>query len=156
MLPFCAAQVNKVNAEVVRLGGDKVKMLHRIRDFRKSINLIAWEHRYLGRLAADLDEHYKDLQLTRVTRNLQELLNVRDSKLSGASPVRRVWVCEADGLCSLVCLFCVDGCTGRSAGEGAAEGGAWRGTARHHGQGTRRQGCQDEGKPIYYLSCTTP
>jgi hypothetical protein len=80
MLLFCAAQVNKVNAEVVRLGGDKVKMLHRIRDFRKSINLIAWEHRYLGRLAADLDEHYKDLQLTRVTRNLQELLNVRDSK----------------------------------------------------------------------------
>lgn len=68
--------MNKVNSEVVRLGSEKVKVLAKIRDFRKSINLMAWEHRYLARVAWDLEEHYKDLQLTRVTRNLQELLNV--------------------------------------------------------------------------------
>jgi hypothetical protein len=70
-------QVNKVNNEILRLGGDKVKMLNKIKDFRKSINLIAWEHMYLGQMARDLEEHHKDLQLTRVTRNLQEMLEVR-------------------------------------------------------------------------------
>lgn len=52
----------------------------KIKDFRKNINFIEWESRYLLQIVRDLEEHYKDLQLTRVTRNLQEILEVFANK----------------------------------------------------------------------------
>ena len=65
-----------MNHEVMRLGSDKVKILNRIKDFRKNIGQTAWEHRHLSQAVQNFEEHFKDLQLTRVTRNLHEMLEV--------------------------------------------------------------------------------
>ncbi|CAM9615293.1 unnamed protein product [Phaeothamnion confervicola] len=65
------AAVAEANDEVRRLGGEKVATLGRIRTFRQSINLLEWGKRQADSKVRDLEEHYVDLQLLRVTRKLQ-------------------------------------------------------------------------------------
>lgn len=67
------ARVEALN-DVIRLHGqEQVGVLGKIKDFRKSINVMEWEHALLALQARDTDEKYTDLQLLRVTRELQEL-----------------------------------------------------------------------------------
>jgi len=66
--------INEVNTEIQRLGAEQVRILNKIKNFRKSINLMEWEHQYMLAKSHDLEEHYTDLQLLRVTKNLQSVM----------------------------------------------------------------------------------
>ncbi|KAK1947438.1 Cilia- and flagella-associated protein 43 [Phytophthora citrophthora] len=66
--------------DVIQLHGkDQVGILGRIKDFRKSINVMEWEHAVLELQARDMDERYTDIQLLRVTKDLQELFHTGDT-----------------------------------------------------------------------------
>ncbi|KAG3039780.1 hypothetical protein PC119_g1949 [Phytophthora cactorum] len=66
--------------DVIQLHGkDQVGILGRIKDFRKSINVMEWEHALLELQARDMDERYTDIQLLRVTKDLQELFHTGDT-----------------------------------------------------------------------------
>ncbi|KAG3047306.1 hypothetical protein PI124_g24441, partial [Phytophthora idaei] len=66
--------------DVIQLHGkDQVGILGRIKDFRKSINVMEWEHALLELQACDMDERYTDIQLLRVTKDLQELFHTGDT-----------------------------------------------------------------------------
>ncbi|EEY64234.1 uncharacterized protein PITG_02778 [Phytophthora infestans T30-4] len=66
--------------DVIQLHGkDQVGVLGRIKDFRKSINVMEWEHALLELQARDMDERYTDIQLLRVTKDLQELFHTGDT-----------------------------------------------------------------------------
>jgi len=66
--------VGELNNELIRYGNEKVKILEKTLEFRKYINLSEWEVKYLSAKLSDLEEHYKDFQFTRVTRNMKDLL----------------------------------------------------------------------------------
>ena len=66
--------INEVNTEIGRLGTEQVKVLEKIKNFRKSINFMEWEDKYAAQRVKDLEEHFKDLQLLHVTKNLQAVM----------------------------------------------------------------------------------
>lgn len=66
--------VETENAEIIKLGDAKVGIMKKMKDFRKSINFMEWEHKYMLQQEYDLEEHYTDLHMLRVTRELQELI----------------------------------------------------------------------------------
>lgn len=63
--------VNGINDEIRRLGSEQVKVLNKIKQFRKSINFMNWENQYMAKQAHNLEEYYTDLQLLHVTKELQ-------------------------------------------------------------------------------------
>lgn len=71
--------VESLNQDILRNGKDQVGILTKIKNFRKSINLKLWEHDHLDMKMKHLDEHYTDLQLLRVTKQLQEFFKGGDS-----------------------------------------------------------------------------
>lgn len=66
--------ISIINKEIRRLGTEQVKILHKIKHFRKSINFMEWENRYMKEQSHDLEEYYTDLQLLHVTKNLQSVM----------------------------------------------------------------------------------
>jgi hypothetical protein len=66
-----AEVVDKFNSRIKELGKEKIAVLSRIKEFRRKINLIDWEASHLGLEAKHFEEYYTDLQLLRVTRELQ-------------------------------------------------------------------------------------
>ncbi|CAM9147521.1 unnamed protein product, partial [Ectocarpus sp. 13 AM-2016] len=69
-----SAIVNHTNEEIRKLGGEKVRTLNKIKQFRKNINLMQWDHTYLDEQVKDREAYYIDLQLLRVTKKLQAVL----------------------------------------------------------------------------------
>ena len=53
-------------------GGEKVEILKEVRDFRRGITLLQWENTRADMEANDLTERVRDLQLLRVTKDLQD------------------------------------------------------------------------------------
>jgi WD40 repeat protein len=66
--------INKFNSRIKELGGDKIGVLSKIKLFRRKINLIAWEAMHQGLVAKHFENYYTDLQLFRVTRDLQKVI----------------------------------------------------------------------------------
>ena len=66
--------ISIINQEIRRLGTEQVKILNKIKHFRKSINFMEWENRYMKEQSHDLEEYYTDLQLLHVTKNLQSVM----------------------------------------------------------------------------------
>lgn len=66
--------VEHLNTEICGLGEEKVAVLNKIRNFRKSINFNKWEQNFLEKQSADLDEEYRDLHFLKVTKSLQSAL----------------------------------------------------------------------------------
>jgi len=66
--------VNTHNTTIKAMGETKIKVLHRIRKFRRRINLVEWETLHHQLCANDAEQYYTDLQLTRVTRDMQAVL----------------------------------------------------------------------------------
>jgi hypothetical protein len=66
--------VNKYNARIKELGHDKIGVLSRIKQFRRKINLLNWEAKHTELEAHHINEYLTDLQLFRVTRNMQQLI----------------------------------------------------------------------------------
>ncbi|CAB1115795.1 unnamed protein product [Ectocarpus sp. CCAP 1310/34] len=52
----------------------QVRTLNKIKQFRKNINLMQWDHTYLDEQVKDREAYYIDLQLLRVTKKLQAVL----------------------------------------------------------------------------------
>jgi len=66
--------VESRNRRIVELGKDKGRILGTIKEFRKRLNLLQWEHKMLGMKTCDLEERTKDVHMLRVTKGLQSLL----------------------------------------------------------------------------------
>ena len=67
--------IKDTNALITELGAEKVKILQRTKKFRQRINFMNWEHQYLEKQALDMTEHYTDLQLMRVTKQLKMVMS---------------------------------------------------------------------------------
>jgi len=63
--------VKRLNTDIKKLGGEKVVILKEVRDFRRGITLLQWENTRSDMEADDLTERVRDLQLLRVTKDLQ-------------------------------------------------------------------------------------
>ena len=70
--------VEKLNAAVRELGASKIDTMNKMKDFRKNINFMQWERNYLDMQTKDLEEHYTDLHMLRMTRQLNEFLKGSD------------------------------------------------------------------------------
>jgi len=68
--------ITKYNTRIKELGKEKIAVLLKIKLFRRKINLIDWEAKHHGLEAQHLEAYLTDLQLFRVTRELQKV--VRD------------------------------------------------------------------------------
>eukprot|EP00928_Gymnodinium_smaydae_P070098 TRINITY_DN54035_c0_g1_i1.p1 TRINITY_DN54035_c0_g1~~TRINITY_DN54035_c0_g1_i1.p1 ORF type:complete len:1781 (+),score=503.89 TRINITY_DN54035_c0_g1_i1:158-5344(+) len=66
--------VESRNRRIMELGKEKVTTLETIKEFRKKLSLIEWEHRMLEHQTTDLEERTKDVHMLRVTKNLQSML----------------------------------------------------------------------------------
>merc|ERR1719450_1006654 len=66
--------VESRNRRILELGKEKVGILNTIKEFRKKLNLIQWEHKMLALQTTDLEERTKDVHMLRVTKGLQSLL----------------------------------------------------------------------------------
>mmetsp|Transcript_5773 Transcript_5773/g.13698 ORF Transcript_5773/g.13698 Transcript_5773/m.13698 type:complete len:1748 (+) Transcript_5773:106-5349(+) len=66
--------VESRNRRIVELGQEKIGTLDTIKEFRKKLNLIQWEHKMLALQTKDLEERTKDVHMLRVTKGLQSLL----------------------------------------------------------------------------------
>jgi len=66
--------VGKFNFRVKELGSEKISVLGRKKEFRRKINTIDWDANHLSLEAKHLEEYFTDLQLMRVTRELQGVI----------------------------------------------------------------------------------
>ena len=70
--------VETLNVSVRELGSNKIETMTKMKDFRKSINFMQWERNYLDMQTKDLEEHYTDLHMLRMTRQLNDFLKGSD------------------------------------------------------------------------------
>lgn len=70
--------VEKINEEVITLGNSKVDALTEIKDYRKGIHGLEWENRMVDFQAEDLVIRTRDIQLLRVTKQMQEFIRSGD------------------------------------------------------------------------------
>lgn len=73
------ASVESLNDVIQLHGKDQVGILGKIKNFRKNINVMEWEHTLLQMQTRDMEERYTDIQLLRVTKDLQELFHTGDT-----------------------------------------------------------------------------
>lgn len=66
--------IGKYNFRIRELGKEKISILSKIKQFRRKINLIDWEAKHHGLEAAHYEAYFTDLQLFRVTRELQRVI----------------------------------------------------------------------------------
>lgn len=62
------------NRRLLELGKEKINTLDTIKEFRKKLNFLQWEHKMLALQTLDLEERTKDVHMLRVTKDLQMLL----------------------------------------------------------------------------------
>ncbi|KAI8926587.1 WD40-repeat-containing domain protein [Entophlyctis helioformis] len=70
--------VEKLNDTIVSLGKTKVDALTEMKDYRKGIHALEWENRMLDFQADDLVIRTRDIQLLRVTKQMQEFIRSGD------------------------------------------------------------------------------
>lgn len=78
--------VDKYNTRIQQLGREKVSVLSRIKQYRRKINLTEWHSDHLAMETRHMEEYFTDLQLLRVTRELQQTIrdgsNTKQTKVS--------------------------------------------------------------------------
>ena len=78
--------VDKYNIRIKELGREKVSVLSRIKQYRRKINLTEWNSHHLMLESRHMEEYFTDLQLLRVTRELQQVIrdgsNTEQTKVS--------------------------------------------------------------------------
>lgn len=83
--------IERENVAIRGKGADKKAVLSKIIDFRKSINVMEWEHKYMDETVHNQNEHYTDLHMLRVKRSLQEFLkgNTKDKNKKEMAQLER-------------------------------------------------------------------
>ena len=66
--------VEKFNKKIKNHGKEKINVLTKIKQFRRKINIIDWNAKHLSMQAHHFEEYITDLQLLRVTRDLQQVI----------------------------------------------------------------------------------
>ena len=66
--------IEQTNASIQGLGDERLKILHKIKDLRKRINSMKWDHELLGLVEKNFKELYTDLQLLRVSNQLKMVI----------------------------------------------------------------------------------
>lgn len=77
----------KFNDRIKEHGKEKIGVLNRIKTFRRKINILEWEAQHLNLESNHYEEYYTDLQLLRVTRELQHV--IREGSNAEQAKVRR-------------------------------------------------------------------
>ncbi|KAI8612803.1 hypothetical protein BC830DRAFT_1230957 [Chytriomyces sp. MP71] len=72
--------VEKLNDNIVALGNMKVDALKEMKEYRKGIHALEWENKMLDFQAEDLVIRTRDIQLLRVTKQMQEYIRGGDEK----------------------------------------------------------------------------
>ncbi|KAJ3135363.1 Cilia- and flagella-associated protein 43 [Physocladia obscura] len=72
--------VEKLNESIVSLGNTKVDALKEMKEYRKGIHALEWENKMLDFQAEDLVIRTRDIQLLRVTKNMQEYIRGGDER----------------------------------------------------------------------------
>lgn len=62
------SRVQDLNNEIKSLGAEKVRVLHKIKNFRKSINYMQWEENFMQAKQRDSEDFFTDLLLLRVEK----------------------------------------------------------------------------------------
>lgn len=65
-------KVETQNHGINRCGRDKVSVMLEVAEFRKLINIMEWEHRYLTLRKRDLGANLVDLHMVKVTKSVQQ------------------------------------------------------------------------------------
>ncbi|KAL7754306.1 hypothetical protein RI367_000287 [Sorochytrium milnesiophthora] len=76
--------VESVNERIVELGRQKVDALKEMKEYRKGIYTLQWENNVLDFQAEDLVIRTRDIQLLRVTKEMQEYLRSGDENMHSA------------------------------------------------------------------------
>ncbi|KAI8914669.1 WD40-repeat-containing domain protein [Gorgonomyces haynaldii] len=76
--------VESLNEEVLQLGQAKVDALTEMKDYRKGIHSLEWENQMLDFQAEDLVIKTRDIQLLRVTKQMQEFIRSGDEHKQAA------------------------------------------------------------------------
>ena len=66
--------LGKFNSRIKELGKDKISILTKIKQFRRKINIFEWDAKHKGLEAKHYEVYLTDLQLFRVTRELQKII----------------------------------------------------------------------------------
>ena len=103
--------VETINSEIVKLGTERVSVLNKTKDFKKQINLQKWEQEFLTMQAGNQEEHYTDLHMLRVTKELQTLIKGGEFAQKQKKELEkvRVWLDSSSscrGCCRCCCCCC--------------------------------------------------
>jgi hypothetical protein len=66
--------VKDLNREIAAKAKERITVLEKIKDYRKTINLMEWEHSYLLERTKDLEARYIDFHMLRVTKDMQDVI----------------------------------------------------------------------------------
>jgi len=107
------ALVEELNAAIKEVGGEKIKAMQRIKQFRKSINLMVWEDGYNAMALDDLEHFYTDVLLMRVEKTTlsamrgeskmmtdEEAGQRQDARLAMIAKVANARCAKAEGTCT--------------------------------------------------------